>query len=56
MLRTSKIRAFAIGRKNWTFSDSVEGAHASAMLYGLIETAKANNMGPLKLVTYEVIF
>ena len=42
----NKIRPFAIGRKNWLFSYSVEGAQASAMFYGLIETAKANNADP----------
>ena len=36
------IRPFALGRKNWLFSDTQAGAHASARLYSLIETAKAN--------------
>jgi transposase len=40
------IRPFAIGRKNWLFSDSQKGADASAMLYSMIETAKANNIEP----------
>jgi transposase len=40
------IRPFAIGRKNWMFSDSQKGAKASAMLYSIIETAKANNLEP----------
>jgi len=40
------IRPFAIGRKNWLFSNSVKGAKASAMLYSLIETAKANQLEP----------
>jgi len=40
------IRPFAIGRKNWLFSASVAGAKASANLYGLIETAKANGLEP----------
>jgi hypothetical protein len=40
------IRPFAIGRKNWLFSDSQKGAKASAMLYSMIETAKANNVEP----------
>ena len=40
------IRPFVIGRKNSLFSDSVEGAKASANLYSLIETAKANNIEP----------
>ena len=33
------IRPFVIGRKNWLFSGSPRGAHASAILYSLIETA-----------------
>ena len=38
------IRPFAIGRKNWMFSKSQAGAKASANLYSLIETAKANHL------------
>ena len=40
------IRPFAVGRKNWLFCDTVEGAKASAVLYSLIETAKANGLNP----------
>ena len=40
------IRPFVIGRKNWLFSDSVAGVKASANLYSLIETAKANKLEP----------
>jgi hypothetical protein len=40
------IRPFVIGRKNWLFSDTERGAKASAALYGLIETAKANGLEP----------
>ncbi len=40
------IRPFAIGRKNWLFSDSQKGAKASAMLYSMMETAKAINIEP----------
>jgi transposase len=40
------IRPFVIGRKNWLFSASQYGATASANLYGLIETAKANGLEP----------
>lgn len=39
-------RPFVIGRKNWLFADTVAGAKASANLYSLIETAKANNVEP----------
>lgn len=40
------IRPFVIGRKNWLFSDTPKGAHASARIYSLIETAKANGLEP----------
>jgi len=40
------IRPFVTGRKNWMFSDSVRGVNASANLYSLIETAKANKLEP----------
>jgi transposase len=40
------IRPFVIGRKNWLFCDTVAGAQASANLYCLIETAKANGLEP----------
>ena len=36
------IRPFVIGRKNWLFSDTPRGPTASARLYSLVETAKAN--------------
>ena len=40
------IRAFVIGRKNWLFSDTVREAKSSAIVYSLIETAKANGVEP----------
>lgn len=40
------IRPFVIGRKNWLFSHSAAGATASANLYSLVETAKANGLEP----------
>ena len=40
------IRPFVIGRKNWLFSASQQGATSSANLYSLIETAKANGLEP----------
>lgn len=46
------IRKFAIGRNNWLFSDSEEGAGASSVLYSLVITAKMNGVNPYKaLVT-----
>jgi len=46
------IRPFTIGRKNWLFSDSPRGAEASAAIYSLVETAKANGLNPEKYLTY----
>jgi transposase len=40
------IRPFVVGRRNWLFSDTVGGAQASANLYSLIETCKANGREP----------
>ena len=40
------IRPFVVGRKNWMFADTVRGAEASANLYTVIETAKANGVEP----------
>lgn len=40
------IRPFVVGRKGWLFSGSPRGAHASATLYSLVETAKANGLEP----------
>ena len=45
-LTENAIRPFVVGRKNWLFCDTVAGAHASANLYSLIETAKANGIEP----------
>ncbi len=42
----NSIRPFAVGRKNWLFSATVNGAQASAMYFSLIETAKANGIEP----------
>ena len=45
-LTENAIRPFVMGRKAWLFSDTPAGADASARLYGLIETAKANGLEP----------
>lgn len=45
------IRPFVIGRKNWLFCDTQAGAMASANLYSLIETAKANGLEPHAYLT-----
>ena len=41
-----------MGRKNWLFGDSVNGAKASANLYSVIETAKANGHEPYAYLRY----
>ena len=37
------IRPFAVGRKNWLFSDTPKGAEASAMVYTMVEMVKTHN-------------
>ena len=46
------IRPFVIGRKNWLFAGSPKGAAASAGIYTLVETAKANGLAPMKYLKY----
>ena len=43
-LSENAIRPFAVGRKNWLFSNSVEGANASAVVYTMVEMAKAHGL------------
>ena len=40
------IRPFVVGRKSWLFADTAAGAHASAVVYSLVQTAKANGLEP----------
>ncbi len=42
----NSIRPFVIGRKAWLFSDTPAGANASAIIYSMVETAKANGLDP----------
>ena len=46
------IRPFALGRKNWLFANTPDGAEASSALYSLIETAKANGIEPHSYLNY----
>lgn len=46
------IRPFVMGRKNWLFSNSQDGARASAAIYSLIESAKHNGMEPYRYLRY----
>ena len=46
------IRPFVVGRKNWLFSNTPRGAHVSAGLFSLIETAKACGHEPYKYLCH----
>lgn len=46
------IRNFTIGCKNWLFSASPKGAAASAAVYSIVETSKANGLEPFRYLTY----
>ena len=41
-----------MGRKNWLFSDTPDGAVANATVYTVIETAKANGLNPEKYIRH----
>ena len=43
-LAEQAIRPFCVGKKNWKLIDTVHGAQASAILYSIVETAKANGL------------
>jgi len=44
------VKPFVIGRKNWLFSQTANGAHASATLYSIVETAKVNGLIPFDYI------
>ncbi|MCF6319979.1 MAG: transposase [Proteobacteria bacterium] len=46
------LRPFVVGRKNWLFANTPTGAHASANLYSIIETAKAHGINPQQYLTH----
>ena len=46
------IRPFCVGRANWHLIDSVKGAQASAAVYSIVETAKANQLKPYEYLKY----
>ena len=46
------IRGFCIGKKNWQMIDTINGAHSSAVIYSIAETAKANNLKPYDYFVY----
>ncbi len=54
VLAENAIRPFAVGRRAWLFSDSPEGAKASAAMFSLIESAKANGIEPYAYLQYVI--
>ena len=50
------IRPFTLGRKNWVNVDSIRGAEASAIMYSLVETAKANGLRVYEYLEYLLTF
>jgi len=52
----NSIRPFCVGRKNWLFSDTPKGAEASAAIYSIIETAKANGLNVYTYLEYLLLY
>ena len=48
----NSIRPLVIGRKNFLFSDTQDGANASMMVYSFIETAKANGVDSYRYISF----
>ena len=48
----NSIRPFTVGRKNWLFSFTPKGANASAVIYSIVETAKANGLVPFAYLNF----
>ena len=46
------IWGFCVGKKNWQMIDTINGAKTSAIIYSIVETAKANNLKPYNYVQY----
>lgn len=46
------VRPFTVGRKNWQLIDTINGAQASAIVYSIVETAKANNLKPYEYLKH----
>lgn len=51
-LSENAIRPFTVGRKNWLFCDTPHGALASAIVYTMVEMAKANGVNVYHYLTY----
>ena len=48
----NSVRPFAVSRRNWLFCNTVKGAEASAMVFSIIETAKANGLKPFEYLEF----
>ncbi len=46
------IKPVVIGRKNWLFANTPQGARASAIIYSIVETAIANGINPFYYLSY----
>ena len=46
------VKPFVMGRKNWLFSDTPKGADASALVYTMVATAKANGVNPYHYLAF----
>ena len=46
------IRGFCIGKKNWQVIDTINGAESSAIIYSIVETAKANRLKPYEYIVH----
>lgn len=46
------IRTFSIGKKNWMFHNTANGARSSALVYSISETAKLNGLRPYYYFKY----
>ena len=54
-LAENAIRPFTLGRKNWLFCDTTKGAEASAIVYSLVESAKANGIEPFAYLQHVLV-
>jgi transposase len=48
----NSVRPFAVSRRNWLFCNTVAGADASALVFSIIETAKANGLKPFEYLEF----
>ena len=54
-LAENAIRPFALGRKNWLFCDTTKGAETSAIVYSMVESAKANGVEPFAYLQHVLL-